>query len=246
MDGANLNALLGIARPGDIGFDVVHFNTHKTFSTPHGGGGPGGGALGVKSNLEPFMPAPVIVKKEDKKGNPIFALDYKRPHSIGPVHGFYGNIANMVRSYVYIRHHGGPGLREVSEAAIINAMYLREKLRTRYDLPYTGRSLHEFVLSGNRQKALGVRTADIAKRILDFGIHAPTVYFPLIVPEALMIEPTETESKASLDNFIEIMFQIADEAEKNPDLVHAAPHDTPVSRLDEAGAAREPDVCYLC
>ncbi len=244
MDGANLNALLGIARPGDIGFDVVHFNTHKTFSTPHGGGGPGAGALGVKSVLEPFLPTPTVSKKQDKKGNAFFELDYKRPLSIGPVHSFYGNVGNLIRAYCYIRQHGGPGLREVSEVAIINAMYLREKLRTRYDLPYTGSSLHEFVLSGNRQKAKGVRTADIAKRILDFGVHSPTVYFPLIVPEAIMIEPTETESKASLDNFVEIMFQIADEVENNPEIVKAAPHTTPVARLDEAAAAREPDVSF--
>jgi glycine dehydrogenase subunit 2 len=246
MDGANLNALLGITRPGDLGFDIVHFNTHKTFSTPHGGGGPGAGALGVKAFLEPYLPTPAIVKNEEKKKNAKYRLDYKRPLSIGPVHSFYGNAGNLIRAYCYIRHHGARGLREISEMAIINAMYLREKLRKRFDLPYTGRSMHEFILSGNRQKALGVKTLDIAKRILDFGIHAPTVYFPLIVPEALMIEPTESESKASLDNFIEIMFQIADEAEKNPDIVRNAPYNTPVSRLDEASAARDPDVCYRC
>jgi len=246
MDGANLNALLGIVRPGDLGFDIVHFNTHKTFSTPHGGGGPGAGALGVKAFLEPFLPTPVVTKKIDRKGNEVFALDHNKPLSIGPVHSFCGNAANLIRAYCYIRHHGGPGLREVAEGAIINANYLRTKLSKRFDLPFTGRSLHEFVLSGNRQKALGVKTLDIAKRILDFGIHAPTVYFPLIVPEALMIEPTETESKASLDNFIEIMNRIADEAENNPDTVKNAPFGTPVSRLDEASAAREPDVCYLC
>jgi glycine dehydrogenase subunit 2 len=244
MDGANLNALLGLTRPGDSGFDIMHFNMHKTFSTPHGGGGPGAGALGMKAGLEPFMPSPIIAKKEDKKGNAVYYLDNKRPHSIGSVHSFYGNIANQIRAYCYIRQNGGPGLREVSEAAIINAMYLREKLRQRFDLPYTGQSLHEFVLSGNRQKAMGVRTADIAKRILDFGVHSPTVYFPLIVPEAIMIEPTESESKASLDNFIEIMFRIADEVENNPDYIKSAPHDTPVSRLDEASAAREPDICF--
>jgi glycine dehydrogenase subunit 2 len=186
------------------------------------------------------------VKNKDRKGNTIFNLDYKKPHSIGPVHSFYGNTGNLIRAYCYIRHHGAAGLREVSEAAIINANYLREKLRHRYELPYLGRSLHEFILSGSRQKALGVRTADIAKRILDFGIHAPTVYFPLIVAEALMIEPTETESKASLDNFIDVMLQIADEAEKDPEFVRNAPYNTPVSRLDEAFAAREPDVCYRC
>jgi glycine dehydrogenase subunit 2 len=246
MDGANLNALLGIVRPGDLGFDIVHFNTHKTFSTPHGGGGPGAGALGVKAFLEPFLPSPAVVRRDDKKGKTTYSLDYRRPLSIGPVHGFLGNAANLIRAYCYIRHHGGPGLREIAEGAIINANYLRSKLCRRYDLPYTGRSLHEFVLSGNRQKAMGVKTLDIAKRILDFGIHAPTIYFPLIVPEALMIEPTESESKASLDNFVEVMFQIADEAEKDPNIVRSAPQNTPVSRLDEASAARDPDVCYLC
>jgi glycine dehydrogenase subunit 2 len=244
MDGANLNALLGVTRPGDLGFDVVHFNTHKTFSTPHGGGGPGAGALGVKSDLAPFLPTPTVAKKDDRKGKTVYYFDYKRPLSIGPVHSFFGNVGNLIRAYCYIRQHGGPGLREISESAIINAVYLREKLRERYDLQYSGRSLHEFVLSGTRQKNLGVRTADIAKRILDFGIHSPTVYFPLIVPEALMIEPTESESKASLDHFIEVMFQIADEVENNPDLVRSAPHNTPVSRLDEAAAARDPDVCF--
>lgn len=244
MDGANLNALLGITRPGDAGFDIVHYNTHKTFSTPHGGGGPGAGALSVKAVLEPFLPSPVVGKEYDRKGNDVYFLDNRRPLSIGAVHGFYGNVGNMIRAYCYIRHHGAQGLREVSETAIINARYLREKLRQKFDLPYDSPSLHEFVLSGDRQKAMGVKTLDIAKRILDFGIHAPTVYFPLIVHEALMIEPTETESKASLDNFIEIMYQIADEVEKNPEIVRSAPHNTPVKRLDEAMAAREPDVSY--
>ncbi len=244
MDGANLNALLGITRPGDMGFDVVHFNMHKTFSTPHGGGGPGAGALGVKSNLEPFMPSPIVAKKQDRKGNDLYYHDYKRSLSIGRVHGFNGNAANVIRAYCYILQNGAQGLSEISEAAITNATYLREKLRKRFDLPYDGHTMHEFVLSGNRQKNLGIRTADMAKRILDFGIHAPTVYFPLIVPEAMMIEPTESESKATLDNFIEVMNQIADEVENNPELVHSAPHNTPVLRLDEALAAREPDICY--
>ena len=244
MDGANLNALLGLVRPGDIGFDVVHFNTHKTFSTPHGGGGPGGGALGVKASLAPFLPSPVVSRREDKKGITQYFLDYKRPLSIGQVHGFHGNVANLIRAYCYIRQHGALGLREVAEAAIVNANYLREKLRQRFELPHNECTMHEFVLSGSRQKAQGARTADMAKRMLDFGIHSPTVYFPLIVPEAIMIEPTETESKASLDNFIEIMFRIADEVERDPEIVRSAPHDTPVSRLDEASAAREPDICY--
>ncbi|MEE9553245.1 MAG: aminomethyl-transferring glycine dehydrogenase subunit GcvPB [candidate division Zixibacteria bacterium] len=244
MDGANLNALLGISRPGDMGFDVVHFNMHKTFSTPHGGGGPGAGALGVKSNLEPFLPAPTIEKKHDRKGIDFFFLDYKKPDSIGRVHGFYGNIGNLIRAYCYIKQHGAVGLAEISKTAIINSAYLREKLRGRFELPFDGDTLHEFVLSGTKQKAMGVRTLDIAKRILDFGVHAPTVYFPLIVPEALMIEPTETESKASLDNFVEILLAIADEIESDPDKVRSAPHSTPVSRLDEARAARDPDISY--
>lgn len=244
MDGANLNALLGIARPGDMGFDVVHFNMHKTFSTPHGGGGPGAGALGVKSDLEPYLPAPMIARKKSRNGNFAFYLDHKRPLSVGRVHGFYGNVANLIRAYCYIRQHGAEGLAEVSRGAIINSVYLRNKLRERFELPYEGETMHEFVLSGSGQKSKGVRTADIAKRILDFGIHAPTVYFPLIVPEALMIEPTETESKESLDDFIRIMIQIADEVENDPGKVLSAPHSTPVSRLDEASAARDPDVCY--
>ena len=244
MDGANLNALLGISRPGDMGFDVVHFNMHKTFSTPHGGGGPGAGALGVKSVLEPYLPAPMIEKRQNRKGTDFFYLDYKRPKSIGRVHGFYGNMANLIRAYCYIRQHGAAGLADVSRTAIINAAYLREKLRARFELPFDGGTMHEFVLSGTKQKAKGVRTADIGKRILDFGVHAPTVYFPLIVPEALMIEPTETESKASLDNFIKILLAIADEVENDPEMVRSAPHSTPVGRLDEAQAARDPDVAY--
>ncbi len=244
MDGANLNALLGITRPGDMGFDVVHFNMHKTFSTPHGGGGPGAGALGVKSNLEPFLPIPIVARKQDRKGTDYFFQDYKRPLSIGKVHSFFGNIGNLVRAYCYIRNLGAAGLSEVSETAIINATYLREKLKSRFELFFKGETMHEFVLSGNKQKARGIKTLDIAKRILDFGIHAPTVYFPLIVPEALMIEPTETESKASLDNFIKIMFQIDDEIDTDPENILSAPHDTPVSRLNEALAAREPDISY--
>jgi len=244
MDGANLNALLGISRPGDMGFDVVHFNMHKTFSTPHGGGGPGAGALGVKSILEPFLPSPIVDKKSGRSSGDQYLLDYKRPKSVGRVHGFFGNIGNLIRAYCYIRQLGAPGLAEASETAITNAVYLREKLRARYDLPFGEGTMHEFVLSGSRQKAQGVKTLDIGKRILDYGVHAPTVYFPLIVPEALMIEPTETESKASLDNFVEIMLAIADEVEQNPDQVRNAPHTTPVYRLDEAQAARDPDISY--
>jgi glycine dehydrogenase subunit 2 len=239
MDGANLNALMGITKPGDMGFDVVHFNLHKTFSTPHGGGGPGSGPVGVRANLAPFLPVPVIAKKADKKGVEEYFLDYKRPLSIGRMHSFFGNFGVLVKAYVYIRQNGAKGLREVSENAIINANYLRESLKSYYYLPYDDFCQHEFVLSGIRQKEKGVKTLDIAKRLLDYGLHAPTVYFPLIVPEALMIEPTETESKESLDEFIEAMFQIAKEAEENPEMVTSAPHNTPVSRLDEAKAARD-------
>ncbi len=245
MDGANLNAILGITRPGDMGFDVVHFNMHKTFSTPHGGGGPGAGALGVKSNLEPFLPVPIVGRKNDRKGDNIYYLDYKRPYSIGNVHSFYGNVAILLRAYCYIKNLGAAGLKEISETAIVNACYLREKLKHLFELPYDGETMHEFVLSGSRQKADGVKTLDIAKRILDFGIHAPTIYFPLIVAEALMIEPTETESKASLDNFVEVMKTIIDEIKNDPDKVRSAPHACPVSRLDEAQAARNPDISYI-
>ncbi len=239
MDGANLNALMGITKPGDMGFDVVHFNLHKTFSTPHGGGGPGSGPVGVKENLAPYLPVPVVAKRADKKGADEYFLDYRRPLSIGRMHSFFGNFGVMIRAYVYIRQNGAKGLREVSENAIINANYLRQILRQYYDLPYDDFCQHEFVLSGDRQKEKGVKTLDIAKRLLDFGLHAPTVYFPLIVHEALMIEPTETESKESLDEFANVMIRIAKEVEENPQAVTSAPHDTPVGRLDEAKAARD-------
>ena len=239
MDGANLNALMGIVKPGDMGFDVVHFNLHKTFSTPHGGGGPGSGPVGVKENLAPFLPVPVVIKKTGNRGVEEYHLDYKRPQSIGRMHSFYGNFGVMVRAYVYIRQNGSKGLREVSENAIINANYLREILKQYYHLPYDDFCQHEFVLSGDRQKEKGVKTLDIAKRLLDFGLHAPTVYFPLIVHEALMIEPTETESKESLDEFADAMIQIAKEVEENPDVVTSAPHVTPVGRLDEVKAAKD-------
>jgi glycine dehydrogenase subunit 2 len=243
MDGANLNAMIGIARPGDTGFDVVHFNLHKTFSTPHGGGGPGSGPLGVKSNLAPFLPVPGVVKRTNGNEGERYSLDYDRPSSIGRMHGFYGNFGVMVKAYVYIRQIGAEGLREVSENAIINANYLKESLKAHYHLPYDEVCQHEFVLSGVRQlKEKGVKTLDIAKRLLDYGLHAPTVYFPLIVSEALMIEPTETESKESLDEFIDAMIKIAKEVEENPEVVKFAPQNTPVSRLDEGKAARELNV----
>lgn len=241
MDGANLNAAMGIFRPGDVGFDIMHFNLHKTFSTPHGGGGPGAGAVGVRADLAKYLPVPVLeLDKHSRK--PYF--DYDRPHSIGRLHSFHGNFANIVRAYAYIKSLGGEGLKDASVNAVINANYLKELLRKDYDLPYPSHCMHEFVLSGNRQKKLGVKTSDISKRILDFGMHAPTNYFPLIVPEALMIEPTETESRETLDRFAEIMIQIAREAETTPEVVTSAPTTTPVRRLDESAAARNLDVNY--
>ncbi|MEA3297047.1 MAG: aminomethyl-transferring glycine dehydrogenase subunit GcvPB [candidate division Zixibacteria bacterium] len=240
LDGANLNANMGIFRPGDVGFDIMHFNFHKTFSTPHGGGGPGGGGLGVTAELDRFLPLPVL---EKDAGENLF-FNYDRPDSIGRLHSFYGNFANMVRAYAYIRTLGGKGLRHASEVAVLNANYLKELIRRDYELPYDVPCMHEFVVSGSRQKKLGVKTLDISKRLLDFGIHPPTNYFPLIVPEALMIEPTETESRETLDNFAVVMRQIAREAEENPEMVTSAPHFTPVGRLDEVAAARSLDVCF--
>ena len=235
-DGANANAILGISRPGDMGFDIVHFNLHKTFSTPHGGGGPGAGPVVVREMLAPFLPVPTVEKAGDR-----YFLQYDRPLSIGRVRSFYGNFGVLVRAYTYIRAHGPEGLRRVSEHAVLHANYLMRRLAPYFDLPYDRHCKHEFVLSGVRQKkASGVRTLDIAKRLLDFGIHSPTVYFPLIVDEALMIEPTETESLEALDEFVEAMIQIAKEAEEAPELVKGAPHTTPVRRLDETAAARRP------
>ncbi|UCC45889.1 MAG: aminomethyl-transferring glycine dehydrogenase subunit GcvPB [Candidatus Zixiibacteriota bacterium] len=241
IDGANLNANMGIFRPADIGFDIMHFNLHKTFSTPHGGGGPGAGAIGVTEELEKHLPLPVVARRDDGT----LYLDYERPDSIGRLHSFYGNFANMVRAFTYVRMLGGEGLRDVSENAVLNANYLKELVRVDYELPYDAHCMHEFVISGNRQKKMGVRTADISKRLLDFGVHAPTNYFPLIVPEAMMVEPTETETRETLETFADIMKQIAREAETSPETVTSAPHSTPVRRLDEVRAAREQDVCYI-
>lgn len=239
MDGANLNALLGLVRPGDLGFDVLHFNLHKTFSTPHGGGGPGSGPVGVSQKLMPFLPVPLIVKKGTE-----YALDFDRPKSIGKIASFYGNFGVMVRAYTYIRQLGAPGLRQVSENAIINANYLMQHLKTGFDLPYPGAAMHEFVLAATRQKAQGAKALDLAKRLLDFGFHAPTVYFPLIVHEAMMIEPTETESKTTLDEFIEVMRVIAQEIQTDLETVKQAPHFTPVSRLDEVRAIKDGNFRY--
>jgi len=239
-DGANLNAVLSKARPGDMGFDVVHLNLHKTFTGPHGGGGPGSGPVGVKADLIPYLPKPLVVKKEDGT----FGFDYDRPESIGRVKPFYGNFGINVRAYTYIRSMGPDGLKAVTEYAVLNANYMMRRLAEHYDLPFDRHCKHEFVLSGKRQKKLGVRTLDIAKRLLDFGYHPPTIYFPLNVEECIMIEPTETESKETLDSFIEAMIQIAREAEENPEVVQEAPHTTVIKRLDETLAARKPVLRY--
>jgi len=239
-DGANANAILGIARPGDMGFDVVHLNLHKTFATPHGGGGPGAGPVGVKKELIPFLPKPMVEKNVNGK----YYLDYDIPQSIGMVKAYYGNFGILVRAYTYIRTMGPEGLRKVSEDAVLNANYMMSKLKDYFDLPYEKYCKHEFVLSGKRQKKYGVSTLDMAKRLLDFGFHPPTIYFPLIVEECIMIEPTETESKETLDNFIDVMIQIAKEAEESPEKVLEAPHSTVVGRLDEVTAARNPILRY--
>jgi glycine dehydrogenase subunit 2 len=233
-DGANLNALLGRARFGDMGFDVVHLNMHKTFSTPHGGGGPGSGPVAVKGHLAPYLPTPVVAKEGDR-----FVLATPE-RSIGKVGLFYGHFGVLVRAYTYLRALGVEGLRQVSENAVINANYVRARLQRAYHLPYDRRCMHEVVLSGSRQRAKGVRTWDIAKRLIDYGFHPPTVYFPLIVDEALMIEPTETESKEALDAFCDALLAIDREVDEEPQVVKEAPHTAPIGRLDEATAARRP------
>ncbi|MBT2677533.1 aminomethyl-transferring glycine dehydrogenase subunit GcvPB [Bacillus sp. ISL-35] len=238
-DGANLNAVMSKARPGDMGFDVVHLNLHKTFTGPHGGGGPGSGPVGVKADLIPFLPKPIVTKQDG-----VYKFDYDRPQSIGRVKPFYGNFGINVRAYTYIRTMGPDGLKAVTEYAVLNANYMMRRLAEYYDLPFNRHCKHEFVLSGKRQKKLGVRTLDIAKRLLDFGYHPPTIYFPLNVEEAIMIEPTETESKETLDAFIDAMIQIAREAEENPEIVQEAPHSTVVGRMDETTAARKPILRY--
>lgn len=239
-DGANLNAIMGYARPGDMGFDAVHLNLHKTFTGPHGGGGPGSGPIGVSKELEPFLPKPVLVKGEDD----LLTFDYDREKSIGRVKPFYGNFGIYLRAYTYIRSMGGIGLKQASEYAVLNANYMMRKLEKEFTLPYTQHCKHEFVLSGSVQKKLGVRTLDMAKRLLDFNYHPPTIYFPLNVEEAMMIEPTETESKETLDGFIDTMLQIAKEARENPEIVQEAPHNTVVKRMDETTAARKPILRY--
>ena len=236
MDGANMNALVGKARPGDFGVDVMHLNLHKTFSTPHGGGGPGSGPVACKAFLEPFLPIPVLVK--DEKGEK--GWNYDRPQSVGRVRAFFGNTGMFIRALAYILANGPDGLRQTTEDAVLNANYIRAGLQDFYDLPYPTPSMHEVVFSDKRQAAKGVRTGDIAKRLIDYGFHPYTVSFPLIVSGALMIEPTESESREELDLFISAMRSIAQEVEENPELVKTAPHSTRVSRLDEVTAARKP------
>jgi len=234
MDGANLNALVGHVRPGDLGFDLMHINVHKTFSTPHGGGGPGAGPVAVAKHLEPFLPLPVIVESGGA-----LRLSEDRPQSVGRVHAFHGNFGILVRALAYILSYGPAGLKDVSRTAILNANWLMRRLAKTYELPHPQHCMHEFVLSGRGLRKHGVKTLDVAKRLLDFGVHAPTVYFPLIVEEALMIEPTETETLDRLEHFAEAMEQIAREAAENPDVLKRAPHTTPCGRLDEGRAARE-------
>jgi glycine dehydrogenase subunit 2 len=235
MDGANFNAILGITRPGDLGFDVCHFNLHKTFTTPHGGGGPGSGPVGIKDHLAPFLPTPVVVKDGDE-----YALDWSRPQSIGKLQAFWGNFGMLVRAWTYIRTMGPDGLRAVSDNAVLNANYVLRRLEDHYDRSAPGPCMHECVVSARRQKKLGITAMDIAKRLLDLGFYAPSTYFPLIVEEALMIEPTETESKETLDEFCDAMVQIAREARESPQIILDAPVTTPVRRLDQTGAARQP------
>ena len=237
-DGANLNAVVGRARFGDLGGDVMHFNLHKTFTTPHGGGGPGAGPVAVTAALAPFLPGPVVGRRDER-----YVLD-EPPQSIGRVRSFYGNFGMLVRAYTYIRMLGPDGLRAVADNAVLNANYLLARLKQAYDLPYDRTCMHEFVLSARRQRQHGVRALDIAKRLIDYGYHPPTIYFPLVVEEAMMIEPTETESKETLDAFCEAMLRIAEEAREDPSLLHDAPHDTPVRRLDEVTAARKPNIRY--
>jgi glycine dehydrogenase subunit 2 len=245
-DGANLNAIMGRTRPGDMGFDIVHFNLHKSFTQPHGGGGPGSGPIAVSDRMEPYLPRPQVVRTDSGNGaRPSFDLDYDRPKSIGRLRGFQGNFGVFVRSYAYILSLGGDGLTEASETAVLNANYLQARLKElvgeHLPVAYDRVCMHEFVLSGApMKKALGIKTLDLAKRLLDFGYHPPTVYFPLVVDEALMVEPTETETRETLDGFAEAIAQILEEAAEDPEKARQAPYTTPVRRLDEAGAAKRP------
>ena len=243
-DGANLNALLGIVRPGDVGFDIMHFNLHKTFSTPHGGGGPGSGPVGVAKHLVDFLPFPLvdIIEEGDEETPPLYG--FVRPEkTIGRMKSFHGQFGMMVRAYNYISMHGPDGLRDIAESAVLNANYLLARLRNTFHVPYDRICMHEFVMEGHLDDAPDVHALDIAKRLMDYNFHPPTNYFPLIVHEALMIEPTETENKQTLDRFADVLIKIADEARTNPELLHAAPHHTPVGRLDEVRAAKELVLC---
>lgn len=237
-DGANMNAIMGYARPGDMGFDVIHFNLHKTFSTPHGGGGPGSGPVGVKNFLVPFLPRPTVEYDPRREH---YYFDYDRPQSIGKVKAFYGNFGVAIKAYTYILALGGKGLKEASELAVLNANYLKEQLKENYQVPLDRVCKHEFIITPEKKvKEKGVHTLDIAKRLIDYGFHPPTIYFPLIVEEAMMIEPTETENKETLDAFVQALIKISQEALENPELLHNAPHSTYVSRFNEAEAARKP------
>ena len=241
-DGANLNAYMGIVRPGELGFDIVHLNLHKTFGTPHGGGGPGSGPVGVSKELTAFLPIPRVIK--DDRGNLKLSEDYKQ--SIGKIAPFYGNFGVLVKAYAYILALGKDGLRRSSEEAVLNANYIRHHLQSHYEIPHKEGCLHEFVVSATRQAEHGVQAVDIAKALIDRGIHPPTVYFPSIVKESMMVEPTETESKESLDRFIEVMKELAELAQSDPESFHEMPKNTPVSRPDETKAARQPDLAYFC
>ncbi len=241
-DGANFNALLGNVRPGDMGFDVIHLNLHKTFSTPHGGGGPGAGPIAVSEKLKDYLPVPIIEKKGDK-----FSLNYNLPKSVGKMRTAYGNFLVLIRAYSYILYHGRDGLKRISDIAVLNARYIQKKLSKYYKLGFEGDCMHEFVLSVKElKKDKHITAFDIAKRLMDFGVHPSTIYFPLIVQEALMVEPTETESKENLDQFIEAMIQIYKETEENPDMLHNAPNDGILKRLDEANATKNPRLACLC
>lgn len=237
MDGANFNALLGVAKPGMFGIDLLHLNLHKTFAAPHGGGGPGAGPVGANEKMAPFLPKPVVELKNGK-----YTLNEKMPKSLGKVKAFYGNVAVLLRAYAYLRQHDGKNLHEIAENAVLNANYIRVLLQDKFPAFFNALCMHECVLTIQKEKMNGIRTADIAKRLLDYGFYAPTIYFPLIVPEAIMIEPTETESKESLDRFACAMGKIFDEAVTQPELVHDAPHNQPVARIDEVSAAREPNL----
>jgi glycine dehydrogenase subunit 2 len=242
-DGANMNALMGVMRPADVGIDVMHFNLHKTFSTPHGGGGPGSGPVGVAEHLRDYLPGPIVVTTTDDEGHTVFTF-HTPPQSIGRVKSFWGHFGVIVRAYTYMRMLGAQGMRQAAEHAVLNANYLRSRIEEVYPVPYDRICKHEFVAQGHIEGAPDITALDIAKRLIDYGVHPPTYYFPLIVHEALMIEPTETESKQSLDQYADILLKIAEEAQENPQLLQEAPHNAPTRRLDEVQAARNPILRY--